>query len=109
MTKQMLTRCGHEVLLAKNGHEAIEIYTEYFKNNRCIDIIIMDLTIPGGMGGKDAVQEILRINPDAKVVVASGYSNDPVMAHCQKYGFKASIAKPFQLAELNKLINEILE
>jgi len=109
MTKQMLTRYGYEILLAENGHEAIEIYNKYFKENRCIDIIIMELTIPGGMGGKDAVQEILRINPEAKVVVASGYSNDPVMAHCQKYGFKASIAKPFQLAELNKLITEIMQ
>ncbi|RLB70186.1 MAG: hybrid sensor histidine kinase/response regulator, partial [Deltaproteobacteria bacterium] len=73
-----------------------------------IDLIIMDLTIPGGMGGKDAVQEILKINPDAKVIVASGYANDPVMAHYLKYGFKASIIKPFQLAELNKVINEVL-
>lgn len=104
----MLSRAGHEVLQAENGYVAIELYNEYHKNNRAIDIIIMDLTIPGGMGGKDAVGEILKINPDAKVVVASGYSNDPVMAHYQDYGFKASIAKPFQLAELNKLINEVL-
>ena len=74
-----------------------------------IDIIIMDLTIPGGMGGKEAVQEILKINPKAKVVVASGYSNDPVMAHYQEYGFKASIAKPFRMAELSKIINTVLE
>ncbi|MEA1922545.1 MAG: PAS domain S-box protein [Pseudomonadota bacterium] len=108
MVKRMLSRAGHEVLQAENGHVAIELYNEYHKNNRAIDIIIMDLTIPGGMGGKDAVGEILKINPDAKVVVASGYSNDPTMAHYQDYGFKASIAKPFQLAELNKLINEVL-
>ena len=94
-------------LLVENGHEAIELYNEYYKSNRSIDIIIMDLTIPGGMGGKDAVQEILRINPEAKVVVSSGYSNDPVIAHYKEHGFKAFIVKPFQFAELNKLINEI--
>ena len=105
--KQMLERFGHEVLLVENGHEAIELYNEYYKSNRSIDIIIMDLTIPGGMGGKDAVQEILRINPEAKVVVSSGYSNDPVIAHYKEHGFKAFIVKPFQFAELNKLINEI--
>ncbi len=108
MTKQMLSRFGHEVILAANGHEAIKTYSEYCKNDCPIDLIIMDLTIPGGMGGKDAVQEILKINPDAKVIVASGYANDPVMAHCLKYGFKASIIKPFQLADLNKVINEVL-
>ncbi len=105
--KQMLERFGHEVLLVENGHEAIELYNEYYKSNRSIDIIIMDLTIPGGMGGKDAVQEILRINPEAKVVVSSGYSNDPVIAHYKEHGFKAFIVKPFKFAELNKLINEI--
>ena len=109
VAKQMLEWLGHEVVLAENGYEAIELYNEYFKSGRSIDIVIMDLTIPGGMGGKDAVQEILRINPDAKVVVSSGYSNDPIMAHCQEYGFKASIVKPYQMAELNKIINTVLE
>jgi PAS domain S-box-containing protein len=108
MVKQMLSHSGHEVLMVENGHEAIGLYNEYVKSNRIIDVIIMDLTIPGGMGGKETVLEILKINPDAKVVVASGYSNDPIMANYQKHGFIASIAKPFQLYELNKLINAIL-
>ena len=68
----------------------------------------MDLTIPGGIGGKDAIEEILKINPEAKAVVSSGYSNDPVMADYQKYGFKAAIGKPFSLAELNETINSVL-
>ena len=108
MVKKMLSRFGHDVLLAENGHEAIKLYNKYLNEDRSIDIIIMDLTIPGGMGGKDTVSEILKVNPDAKVIVASGYSNDPVMAHFQDYGFASSIAKPFKLAELNKIINEIL-
>ena len=109
MTSEMLSRLGHEVLLAEHGHEAIEIYNEHRRKNRKIDIIIMDLTIPGGMGGKDTIKEILRIDPQAKVVVASGYSNDPVMARYRQYGFRASIAKPFQIAELNTLINDLLQ
>jgi PAS domain S-box-containing protein len=106
ISEKMLTRSGHKVILVKNGHEAIEQYNEDFKTSRTIDIIIMDLTIPGGMGGKDTVREILRINPEAKVIVASGYSNDPVMAHYQQYGFTASISKPFQFAVLNRLIED---
>ncbi len=108
LTKKMLTRTGHQVILTKNGHEAIEQYNEDFAGKRSIGIIIMDLTIPGGMGGKETVKEILRINPEAKVIVASGYSNNPVMAHYQKYGFTASIAKPFQLEDLNRLLDDII-
>ncbi|MCK5687528.1 PAS domain S-box protein [bacterium] len=106
---QILMKFGHKVILVKNGHEAIELYNKYINDSNPIDIIIMDLTIPGGMGSKDAVQEILRINPEAKAIVASGYSNDPVMANYKDYGFKASISKPFQLAELNELIIKVLE
>ncbi len=106
--RQMLKHLGHGVILAKNGHEAIKLYSEYYKSGQSIDVIILDLSIPGGMGGKDTIQEILKVNSDAKVVVASGYSNDPVMAHYSEYGFKASIAKPFQLEELNKVINTVL-
>lgn len=108
IAQQMLEHFGYNVLLTKNGHDAIQVYDEHFKSCRTIDLCIMDLTIPGGMGGKNAVLDILRINPEAKVIVASGYSNDPVMANYQEYGFKASIAKPFQLAELNVLINDVL-
>jgi PAS domain S-box-containing protein len=109
MTQRMLEQSGHEVVLAENGAEAVQFYKESLQNGPSIDLIIMDLNIPGGMGGKDAVQEILRINPEAKVIVESGYSNDPVMANYQEYGFKASIAKPFQLVELNKIIHTVLE
>ena len=105
----MLEQLGHEVVSAKNGNEAMELYKKCFKSDRAIDIIIMDLTVPGGMGGKDTMQEILRIDSNAKAIVSSGYSNDPVIAHYQKYGFKASIAKPFRMAELNKIINTVLE
>ena len=108
MVKKMLTRCGHKVILAENGYEAIECYKKHYNTSQNIDVVIMDLTIPGGMGGKDAVPEILKINPQAKVVVASGYSNDPVMAHYRDYGFAASLDKPFIMAELKEIINAIL-
>jgi CheY-like chemotaxis protein len=108
IAKQMLVRLGHEVLQAEDGEEAIEIFKEHRKSGQPVDVIIMDLTIPGGMGGKDAVQEILKIDPEAKVIVSSGYSNDPVMADYRKYGFKAAIAKPFLLAELKEVLTDVL-
>lgn len=108
MLKQMFSHLGYEVLLAENGHEVIELYKEYVNSNRTIDIVFMDLEIPDGKGGKETVLEILKINPGAKVIVASGYSNEPVIANYQKYGFIASIEKPFHLSEVSKLINEII-
>ena len=106
---QMLIYFGHKVLHAKDGNEAIAVFKEHNQSdNQIVDLIIMDLTIPGGMGGKEAVQEILKIDPEAKVIVSSGYSNDPVMTDYQKYGFQAAIEKPFQLAKLMKTINSVL-
>ena len=102
----MLYRTGHEVLLAKDGIEAVRAYREAMENDAPIDLIIMDLTIPGGMGGKEAVEKILALNPEAKVVVSSGYSNDPVMANFKDYGFCSAIAKPYQLSELTKVISQ---
>ena len=108
IAKQMLNLLGHTVLLATDGKEAIEKFHEQRQSGKPVDVIIMDLTIPGGMGGKDAVQEILKLDPEAKVVVSSGYSTDPAMAHYQDYGFKAAIAKPFLLDDLNKTLTDVL-
>ncbi len=108
IVKQMLGHIGHEVLLAEDGRKAIEIYNKHRKSEKPIDVIIMDLTIPGGMGGKDAVQEILKVDPEANVIVASGYSNDPVLTNYQQYGFKAAISKPFKLAELKGILDTAL-
>ena len=72
------------------------------------DLVIMDLTIPGRMGGEEAVQEILNIDPIAKVIVSSGYSNDPIMANFKDYGFCSAIVKPYQLQKLSKVINQLI-
>lgn len=104
----MLDSFGYGVLFARDGEEAIKLYLQAKETDEPIAAIIMDLTIPGGMGGKDAVQEILKIDPEAKVVVASGYSNDPIMAGYREYGFCAAMVKPFKLQEFREIINKIL-
>jgi CheY-like chemotaxis protein len=108
VAEQMLSRFGHKVLQAKDGKEAIAIFKEHQHSDNPVDVIIMDLTIPGGMGGKDAIQKILKIDPDARAIVSSGYANDSVMANYRKYGFKAAIGKPFKMAELKKTVNSVL-
>ncbi len=104
----MLTSIGHEALLADNGEEAVAILAERCRNDQHVDAIIMDLTIPGAMGGKEAIKEALKIAPDIKAIVASGYSNDPIMADYRQYGFKAALAKPFTIAELKEVLADIL-
>jgi PAS domain S-box-containing protein len=109
VTSAMLNLLGHEVIPAKDGKEAIELYRQHSDAGEPIDIIIMDLTIPGGMGGKEAAGEILAINPEAKVIVSSGYSHDPVMAHYQDHGFIAALVKPFQLQDFTDALNQALK
>ena len=109
LAKGMLTHFGHEVLQAKDGKEAIAIFREHCHSDYPVDVVIMDLTIPGGMGGEEAVKEILKIDPNARAIVSSGYANDPVMANYRQYGFKAAIGKPFEMARLRETIDAVLE
>lgn len=68
----------------------------------------MDLTIPGGMGGKEVIKNLLEIDPEVKAIVSSGYSNDPIMADYEKYGFSGSIAKPYGIEKLNKILHQVM-
>ncbi|MGV6852483.1 MAG: response regulator, partial [bacterium] len=108
IASKMLSRLSHEVVVAHDGEEAIRLYNKYLELGEPLDLVIMDLTIPGGMGGKKAIVELQKINPEVKAIVSSGYSNDPVMANYQQYGFKAAISKPFMVMELSKVIYEVL-
>ncbi len=104
----MLGRLGYETVKAAHGREAVERYQEMLKAGKAPELVIMDLTIPGGMGGREAAAEILTLDPAARLVVASGYSNDPVMARCHEFGFRAAISKPYQLTELREVINQVV-
>jgi len=93
-TKKILERMGHEVELACHGVEAIQKYAHARDSGHPFDVVILDLTIKGGMGGKQTIEELLKINPNVKAIVASGYSDDPVISNYKKYGFCASLPKP---------------
>ena len=95
---------GFETLRAAEGAIAVEIFRQALEEGDPIDVVIMDLTIPGGMGGKEAINHILRLDANAWVVVSSGYSDDPVMARYKDYGFRACLKKPYELAELRKVL-----
>ncbi len=98
---RMLEHFGCTVTEVAEGATAVEQYQLAMDRGEPFDLVIMDLTIPGGMGGKEAVGKILELDPGARVIVSSGYSRDPVLANFQDYGFRAVIVKPYRLAQLN--------
>ncbi len=108
-TKLMLERGGYDVLLAKNGEEAISLYGDHMNTGQPISATIMDLTVSGGMGGVEATEHILALDPKAVILVASGYSNNPVLANYLAYGFLARVDKPFDLEDLLVTIRNILQ
>ena len=106
---RILEKLGYEPEFAKNGAEAIRMYKEAKEAEKPYDAVILDLTIPGGMGGKDAVNKLLEIDPEVKAIVSSGYSDDPVLSNFQEYGFKGMMPKPFTSQSLSKVLHEVLQ
>ncbi len=104
----MLGRKGHEVVTAVNGTETLELNKQALDEGSPFDLVIMDLTIPGGMGGKKTMQKLLEIDPNARGVVSSGYSHDPVMANFQTFGFSGALVKPYLVTDLIETINQLL-
>jgi two-component system cell cycle sensor histidine kinase/response regulator CckA len=105
---EMLKALGHEVGLARDGMEAVDMYKMSMIKERKYDLVIMDLTIPQGMGGKEAVVRLHEIDPSAKVIVSSGYSNDPVMSNFDEHGFVAVLHKPYSMDDLAGTIAKAL-
>ena len=106
---EVLAVSGYEVEYAKDGKEAIELYEKSMKLAKPFNAVILDLTVPGGMGGKEAIKKLLAIDPNVKAIVSSGYSSDPVMANFREYGFSNVIAKPYKSPpELNKILHIVI-
>lgn len=104
----ILTKLGYEVESAVDGAAAIALYENAMKNSRPFDLVIMDLTIPGGMGGKEALIKLRGIDPGAKAIVSSGYSNDPIMANFSNYGFNSVVSKPYTIKTLSEIVHKVI-
>lgn len=100
----ILTHLGYEVTTCEKGEEAIELYKISMESGSPFFTVIIDLTIPGGLGGKQTAEHILSLFPKACLIVSSGYSNDPIMSNYQKYGFSGAIAKPYNINEVEQVL-----
>ena len=99
---------GHEVELVEDGQRAVEAYESAKSQGRPFDAVILDLTVRAGVGGQEAIQALLKIDPAVKAIVMSGYANDPVVLEPERYGFKGVLAKPFESAKLREILARVL-
>ena len=105
----MLSHLGLKADFATHGEEVVNLYAQSMKAGQPYDLVIMDLTIPGKMGGREAIVLLKEIDPKVKAIVSSGYSNDPVMAHYSNYGFSGVVAKPYRMEDLKEAINSVFQ
>ncbi len=108
LLETLLGKLGYETLHATDGHGALQAFLESRARGRPVDVVILDLTIPGGMGGVAALAELRKLDPTIKAIVSSGYSNDSVLAEYRAHGFNGVVSKPYNAAELSAVLNKIL-
>lgn len=104
----ILTELGYEVDCASEGSRAVEMFKQGRESSNPYDAVILDLTIPDGMGGMEVIEELLRIDPDVKAIVSSGYSNASIMSNYSDYGFSGVMTKPYSIDQVSDLLNSVL-
>jgi CheY-like chemotaxis protein len=105
----MLEHLGYEAEAFPDGESAVEAYRRSMEAGEPFDLVIMDLTVPGGLGGAEATRRILEIDPSARAIVSSGYSESPVMSSYRNYGFRGVMEKPYSLGRLKETVSSVLQ
>ena len=103
-----LTDLGYAVTETNDGEAALAAYRTAMEAGEKFDLVISDLTIPGGMGGQETIRRLLELDPEVRAIVSSGYANDPVMSRYEDFGFSGMIAKPYELDALGRKVAEVL-
>jgi CheY-like chemotaxis protein len=108
ITGMLLKRLGFEVEVACDGAEAVQKFSAAHAAGRPFDLVVLDLTVPGGMGGREAVELLREIDPGVRAIVSSGYSSDPVLANYRAYGFRGMVAKPYKIDDFTRVLRDVL-
>ncbi len=106
LASQILTHLGYEVSITHNGKDALERYEQALLAGNRFDLVILDLTIPGGMGGCETVSKLQELDPKVKAIVSSGYSNDPVLSDYQSFGFVDVLSKPYRIESMSAVVSK---
>jgi CheY-like chemotaxis protein len=109
VASEMLNVLGYEAEFAVEGKEAVELFSGAKAEGRPFDLVILDLTVPGGMGGKETMQKLMEIDPKVRAIVSSGYSKDMILSEYKKFGFSGVIAKPYRVSEFSAAVKSALE
>ena len=105
---EMLTSLGYEAACARDGAEAMALYQSAKAAGQPFAAVILDATIPGGMGGRETLKRLRALAPQVKAVISSGYANDPMMANFAQYGFSSVLAKPYTIAALHDALQRVI-
>jgi len=108
LSTELLVALGHTVEVVEQGLEALEKYQNAMTAGRPFDIVILDLTVRGGMGGLETIQKLLQIDPAVKAIVSSGYSDDAALSNYRKQGFQAFLKKPYDVEGLQRTLDSLL-
>jgi len=107
--EKILQALGYEAVLTREGNEALAVYREERESGRAFEAIILDLTVPGGMGGRETGEKLLALDPAARIIISSGYSSDPVMANYRSHGFHGVVAKPYRIKDLGEVLRQVIQ
>ena len=109
VTHEVLKFLGYEAVFAKEGASAVALYKQEKEAGRPFDLVILDLSIPDGMNGREAIEQLRRYDPNVRAVVSSGYSNDPVMQNFTAYGFSGRLTKPYRINDIKIILEEMIK
>lgn len=109
VTGEILAFLKYDVMSAKDGQAAVDLYKKEKDAGSPFDVVILDLSVPHGMGGKETISMLRSVDPDVKAVVSSGYTNDPVVQDFSRYGFCERLTKPYNINAMKNLLDNVIK
>ena len=109
VTNEVLKFLNYDGMFAKDGLTAIDLYKREKIAGSPFDIVILDLSVPTGMGGKETIEELRKFDPAVKAIISSGYSNDPVVQNFSQYGFCGKLTKPYKINDLKNILEQLMK